>query len=57
MWRHLTDWCRENDMSEISFVTSFQAVGFYEKMGACVNGETLSIIDGRVIPKLLCILE
>ena len=57
MWRHLTNWCSENYMSEISFVTSSQAVGFYEKMGASVKEETLSIIDGRVIPKLLYILE
>ena len=57
MWKHLIAWCKENDILEISLVTSSQAVGFYEKMGAWVCGETLSVIDGRMIPKLLYTLE
>ena len=57
MWKHLIAWCKENDILEISLVTSSQAVGFYEEMGAWVSGETLSVIDGRMIPKLLYTLE
>lgn len=50
MWDHLTDWCRENRVYEFCFVTSPQAVGFYEKMGAVQDGMVRSAIDGRPIP-------
>lgn len=53
MWYDLTAWCRAHDIPGFHFVTSHQAVGFYEKMGALVIGKTLSAIDGRAIP-LLC---
>lgn len=53
MWRNLTAWCRDHKILGFQFVTSPQAVGFYEKMGAVVIGQTLSSIDGREIP-LLC---
>lgn len=56
MWLHMLNWCKENEIERISFVTSLQAVGFYEKMGACVSGEALSTIDGRVIPRLTYIV-
>lgn len=50
MWSHLTEWCREHGIRELSFVTSWEAVGFYEKMGAKQDGEARSVIDGRNIP-------
>ncbi|MEW4411075.1 GNAT family N-acetyltransferase [Clostridium sp. AN503] len=50
MWDHLNAWCRENQVSAFHFVTSPQAVGFYEKMGAVQDGVTRSSIDGRLIP-------
>ena len=56
MWLYMLNWCRENKIERISFVTSPQAVGFYEKMGAVVSGEALSTIDGRVIPRLTYII-
>lgn len=31
MWNHLTDWCRRRSIPEFHFVTSPQAIGFYEK--------------------------
>lgn len=50
MWDHMTGWCRENGIRELSFVTSWEATGFYEKMGAVQDGEARSVIDGRPIP-------
>lgn len=52
MWQDLTGWCREEGILSFEFVTSPQAVGFYEKMGAAVTGERRSSIDGRRIPFL-----
>lgn len=52
LWQHLTAWCREHTIPAFEFVTSPQAVGFYEKMGAAMIGETQSAIDGRNIPLL-----
>lgn len=57
MWGNLTAWCREHKISGFRFVTSHQAVGFYEKMGALVMGQTLSSIDGREIPQLCCKIQ
>lgn len=54
LWNHLTGWCKENQIGELEFVTSPQAVGFYEKMGAVAVGEKKSPIDGRPIPNLRC---
>ena len=50
MWSHLTDWCRRQGIETFHFVTSPQAVGFYEKMGAVQDRMTVSSIDGRPIP-------
>ncbi len=52
MWEHMTAWCKGQGISAFTFVTSPQAVGFYEKMGAVVTGERFSSIDGRRIPLL-----
>lgn len=52
MWLDLTAWCKANGVTGFQFVTSPQAVGFYEKMGAAVAGERRSSIDGRMIPLL-----
>ncbi len=51
MWRDLTVWCREQQVENLTFVTSHQAVPFYEKMGARRCGEMVSEIDGRMIPR------
>ena len=53
IWLDLVEWCRENQVKELTFVTSEQAVGFYEKMGARRCGEAVSEIDGRLIPRLV----
>lgn len=50
MWQHMTDWCRNRHIPSIHFVTSPQAVGFYEKMGAVQDRMAESVIDGRMIP-------
>ena len=50
MWNHMTNWCKEHKIRTIHFVTSHQAVGFYEKMGAIQKGISQSMIDGREIP-------
>ena len=53
MWNHLTDWCRRRSIPEFHFVTSPQAIGFYEKMGAKLDGVSWSSIDGRPIPHFI----
>lgn len=53
MWNHLTDWCRRRSIPEFYFVTSPQAIGFYEKMGAKQDGMWRSSIDGRPIPHFI----
>lgn len=53
MWNHLTDWCLRNRIRTLTMVTSPQAVGFYEKMGAVRAGTRESSIDGRNIPFLV----
>lgn len=50
MWKHMTGWCEEQGVKQFHFVTSPQAVGFYEKMGAVQDGESRSLMDGRPIP-------
>lgn len=52
LWEHMTAWCRENYIKELEFVTSPQATGFYEKMGAVSAGVRPSVIDGRPVPVL-----
>jgi len=54
MWRHMTDWCRSHAVASFHFVTSPQAIGFYEKMGAVQDGATHSSLDGRPIPHFIC---
>ena len=56
MWEHLTFWCRNHGIRRIHFVTSWEAAGFYEKMGAQRDGEAVSVIDGRKIPCFRCCL-
>ncbi|MCI8866253.1 MAG: GNAT family N-acetyltransferase [Lachnospiraceae bacterium] len=53
MWSHLIEWCRGHGIPGIHFVTSPQAAGFYEKMGAIQDKEAVSVIDGRAIPHFL----
>lgn len=53
MWAHMTSWCREHNVRKIHFVTSHQAIGFYEKMGATQDGTSQSMIDGRSIPRFI----
>lgn len=50
MWNHMTGWCKAQDILTIHFVTSPQATGFYEKMGAVQDGESKSIVDNRPVP-------
>ena len=57
MWRDLTTWCKEHHVEKLTFVTSEQAVRFYEKMGAKRYGETFSEIDGRLIPCLVFLID
>lgn len=52
MWNHLVSWSREQNITEFEFVTSPQAIGFYEKMGAIHDCNVKSTIDGREIPHL-----
>lgn len=52
MWKHMVDWCKNHEVKSLHFVTSPQAVGFYERMGASVRGVSYSSIDGREIPRL-----
>ena len=53
LWYHMTKWALNHQISRIHFVTSPEAVGFYERMGAVQIGEVPSTIDGRMIPELL----
>jgi GNAT superfamily N-acetyltransferase len=57
LWNHLISQCRKEGITEFDFVTSPQAVKFYEKMGAVQVGETRSLVDGRPIPKLLYMIK
>ena len=57
MWDHMTNWCKEHKIKRIHFVTSYQAVGFYEKMGAIQDGNSQSMIDGRSIPHFIYIVN
>lgn len=57
LWNALLQKCRELHIDRFGFVTSPQAAGFYEKMGAKVIGKTESLLKhGRMIPKLEYIL-
>lgn len=56
MWGHLTGWCKDRGIGCFHFVTSPQAIGFYEKMGAVRDGERESVIDGRAIPHFTCLV-
>lgn len=51
MWKNFISWCSTNQIKQISFVTSEEAIGFYEKMGALLVGKAFSSIDNRPIPK------
>ena len=53
MWDHMINWCKEQEIREIHFVTSYQAIGFYKKMGAIQNRMSKSMIDGRSIPHFI----
>ena len=57
MWNHMTNWCKEHKIQKIHFVTSDQAIGFYEKMGAIQDGMSQSTIDDRDIPHFICELS
>ncbi len=54
LWKHLVVQCKQKDISQIEFVTSPQAKGFYLKMGADEIEEVYSIVmKERKIPKLV----
>ena len=57
MWNHLVSWSREQNITEFEFVTSPQAIGFYEKMGAIHDCNVKSSIDGREIPHFRYCIE
>lgn len=53
MWRHMADCFRRKGLRGVTLVTSPQAKGFYEKMGAKQITEVESLlVRGRKIPKL-----
>ena len=54
LWGNMAAWCKTHGIADIHFVTSPQAVGFYEKMGAVQDGISGSAIDGRPIPHFHC---
>ena len=53
MWNHMTNWCKEQKIGKIHFVTGYQAIGFYKKMGAIQDGVSKSTIDERDIPHFI----
>ena len=57
MWNNMIGWCKAHKIRKIHFVTSPQAVGFYEKMGAIQDGVSQSMIDGRDIPRFIYDLD
>lgn len=58
LWQALMGFCRDREIAEIELVTSPQAVGFYERMGAQVVGEVVSMLrEGRLIPKLRAVVK
>jgi len=53
LWEYLLQVCRDNKISELTWVTDPGALPFYLKMGAREIGRTRSKINGkRLIPKL-----
>lgn len=53
LWGSLIEECKKNQIEKFEFVTSPQAVKFYEKMGAETIGRVKSVLkQGRMIPKL-----
>jgi len=53
MWNHMINYCKSVGIKSFSLVTSPQAQGFYEKMGAVMIGEVDSLLrEGRKIPRL-----
>lgn len=58
LWRELMAFCRTCEVKVIELVTSPQATGFYEKMGAVVVGQVASQLrEGRLIPKLRAVVK
>ncbi|HHY63724.1 MAG TPA: GNAT family N-acetyltransferase [Clostridiaceae bacterium] len=54
MWDSLADYCKSEGIKSFMLVTSPQARGFYEKMGAVVVEEVESLLRaGRKIPRLM----
>jgi N-acetylglutamate synthase-like GNAT family acetyltransferase len=53
LWLHMLQVCRDNGISELTWVTDPGALPFYLKMGAREMGWTRSKINGkRLIPKM-----
>ena len=53
LWHHMIKQCKKNEIEMITLVTSPQARGFYEKMGAKHSGDVPSLLDEtKIIPKL-----
>jgi len=58
MWDSLKEYCKETGIESFSLVTSPQAKGFYEKMGADVIDEVDSLLrEGRKIPRLKFVIN
>lgn len=58
LWQHMLSECSRYKINEITFVTSPEAKGFYEKQGAYVIAWIESKVKpGRVIPKLKYVLS
>lgn len=53
LWNHMIEYCKENGIDNIVFVTNPQARGFYTKLGAVEIGLVESLVrKGRMVPKL-----
>ena len=54
LWRHAVKTGKALKMKRFQIVTSPQAKGFYEKLGAKFTGETESLVrKGRIIPQFV----
>jgi GNAT superfamily N-acetyltransferase len=58
LWDHALDYARHQGYKAIQLESDPYAVGFYEKQGAVIVGESLSSIrEGRVLPVMRLELE
>ena len=57
LWEHLIGYCRDKGIEDFIFVTGPCSIGFYERMGARVVGETDSVLDREPVPVLIYIVS